>query len=80
MLADDPDQQQEARDARRTLVWQVQNFNQLLARVRDDGALARHLLSLARSGGTQTSLQLAALRDDNIPVDPPADWQPRKAE
>lgn len=80
VLADDPDQQQEARDARRTLVWQVQNFNQLLARVQDDAGLARHLLSLARNGGTETSLQLAALRDDNVPVDPPADWQPRKAE
>ncbi len=80
VLADDPDQQQEARDTRRTLVWQVQNFNQLLARVQDDAGLARHLLSLARNGGTMMSLQLAALRDNNIAVNPPADWQPRKAE
>ncbi|MEO6798867.1 MAG: hypothetical protein ABI178_02870 [Rhodanobacter sp.] len=80
VLANDPDQQQQARDTRRTLVWQVQSFNQLLSRVQDDAALARHLLSLARNGGTEMSLQLAALRDDNVPVDPPADWQPRKAE
>ena len=68
--------QQEAKDARRTLIWQVQSFNQLLARVQNDSALARHLLSLARNGGTEMSLQLAALRDDNIPVDPPTEWQP----
>jgi len=80
VLADDPDQQQQARDARRTLVWQVQNFNQLLARVQDDATLARHLFSLARTGGTEMSLQLAALREDNIPIDPPAQWEPRGAE
>lgn len=80
VLADDPAQQQQAKDARRNLIWQVQNFNQLLARVQDDPTLAQHLLALARNGGTEMSLQLAALRDSNIPVDPPADWQPRKAE
>ncbi|OOG60910.1 hypothetical protein B0E47_01875 [Rhodanobacter sp. B05] len=80
VLSDDPAGQQEAKDARRTLIWQVQNFNQLLARIQNDSALARHLLSLARNGGTEMSLQLAALRDDNIAVDPPVDWQPRKAE
>ena len=76
MQSDDPAGQQEAKDARRILIWQVQNFNQLLARVQNDSALARHLLSLARNGGTEMSLQLAALRDDNIPVDPPTEWQP----
>jgi hypothetical protein len=76
VLSDDPAGQQEAKDARRTLIWQVQSFNQLLARVQNDSALARHLLSLARNGGTEMSLQLAALRDDNIPVDPPTEWQP----
>jgi hypothetical protein len=78
VLADEAEQQQ-AREARRTLIWQVRNFNQLLARVRDDASLARHLLSLARNGGTEMSLQLAALRDDNIPVDPPADWGEERA-
>jgi hypothetical protein len=57
----------------------VQNFTQLLARAQDDPAVARRLLALARSGGTEMSLQLAALRDNNIPTEAPADWQPRKA-
>lgn len=76
VLADDPAQQQEAKDARRNLVWQVQSFAQLLARAQDDAALARRLLALARSGGTEMSLQLAALRDNGIPVEAPADWKP----
>ncbi|MHB1058583.1 MAG: hypothetical protein ACYC0F_11970 [Rhodanobacter sp.] len=80
VLADDPAQQQEAKDARRNLVWQVQNFARLLAKAQDDPALAQHLLALARNGGTEMSLQLAALRDNGIPTEAPADWQPRKAE
>jgi hypothetical protein len=80
VLADDPAQQQEAKDARRNLIWQVQNFGQLQARVQDDPALAQHLLALARSGGTEMSLVLAALRDNRIPVDAPADWQPQAAK
>lgn len=79
VLADDPAQAQAARDARRRLIWQVRNFNQLLAKVQDDAVLARHLLALARNGGTEMSLQLAALRDAGIALDPPADWQPREA-
>lgn len=78
VLADDPAQQQEAKDARRTLIWQVQSFGQLLARAQDDPALAQHLLALARNGGTEMSLLLAALRDNSIPVDPPAGWQPQQ--
>jgi len=80
VLADDPAARQEAKDARRRLVWQVRNFNQLLTRVQDDAVLARHLLALARTGGTEMSLQLAALRDDNIAVDPPAEWEPAGAK
>jgi hypothetical protein len=80
VLADDPAQQQQARDARRNLIWQVQSFAQLLARAQDDAALAQRLLALARNGGTEMSLQLAALRGDGVPAEPPADWQPRKAE
>jgi hypothetical protein len=79
VLADDPTQQQEAKDARRNLIWQVQSFDQLLARAQDDPAMAQHLLALARNGGTEMSLLLAALRDSSIPVDPPTDWQPHKA-
>ena len=80
VLADDPAQQEDAKNARRNLIWQVQNFAQLQARVQDDPALAQHLLALARSGGTEMSLILAALRDNSIPVEAPADWQPRPVE
>lgn len=80
VLADDPAVQQEARNARRSLIWQVQNFTQLLDRAPDDAVLSQQLLALARKGGTQMSLQLAALRENNIPTDPPTDWAPRKAE
>ncbi len=79
VLSDDTSQQQEAKDARRNLIWQVQNFGALLARAQDDSSLAQHLLALARHGGTEMSLQLAALRDNNIPIEAPADWQPTSA-
>ena len=79
VLADDPAQRQEAKDARRNLVWQVQSFARLLARAQDDAALAQRLLALARHGGTEMSLQLAALRDNGLPVEAPADWQPGTA-
>lgn len=79
VLSDDTAQQQEAKNARRNLVWQVQNFGVLLAKAQDDPSLAQHLLALARKGGTEMSLQLAALRDNNIPVDAPAGWQPSPA-
>ena len=58
----------------------MQSFTQLLARAPDDAALAQRLLALARSGGTEMSLQLAALRDNGIPAEAPADWQPHKTE
>ncbi len=79
VLAEDPTQQEEAKAARRNLIWQVQSFAQLLARAQEEPALAQHLLALARNGGTEMSLLLAALRDGNIPVDAPAGWEPRKA-
>jgi len=79
VLAEDPAQQEEAKAARRNLIWQVQSFAQLLARAQEEPALAQHLLALARNGGTEMSLLLAALRDGNIPVDAPAGWEPHKA-
>lgn len=79
VLTDDTAQQDDARRARRNLVWQVQNFAELSARAQGDAAVAQHLLALARSGGTEMSLMLTALRDYNINVDAPADWQPNKA-
>jgi hypothetical protein len=80
ILADDPAQQEDARHARLNLIWQVQSFARLLARTQDDKAQAQHLLALARNGGTEMSLMLAALRDNNIPVDAPMDWKPQQAD
>lgn len=80
VLSNDTAQQQQAKNGRRNLIWQVQNFGALLAKAQDDPTLAQHLLALARHGGTEMSLQLAALRDNNIPVEPPADWQPAPAD
>ena len=80
VLSDDPAQQQDARNERRNLIWQVQNFGMLLARALDDASVARQLLALARNGGSEMSLELAALRDNNIPVEAPVDWQPPHAE
>jgi len=79
-LNTDPAQQEDARHARLNLIWQVQNFAELSARSQSEPAVAQHLLGLARTGGTQMRLLLAALRDYSIPTDAPADWQPHKAE
>lgn len=77
VLADDPAQQEEARHARRDLIWQVQSFGQLLGRAPSDSTLAQHLMALARSGGTEMSMMLAALRDNQIAAEAPADWKPQ---
>ncbi|GLQ50072.1 hypothetical protein ACFFJT_06895 [Dyella flava] len=78
VLNPDPAQQQDAQNARRNLIWQVQNFAGLSLRAQNDKAQSQHLLALARSGGTQMSLVLAALHDDGIPTDAPSDWQPQQ--
>ncbi|MEO9077751.1 MAG: hypothetical protein ABI268_00430 [Rhodanobacter sp.] len=80
VLSDDAAQQQAAKNARLDLIWQVQNFGQLLAKAQDDPTVARDLLKLARNGGTEMSLQLAALREHDIAVNAPHDWQPRQTE
>lgn len=72
VLSADPAQQQDAQSARRNLIWQVQNFAELTVRAQNDKAQSQHLLALARSGGTQMSLVIAALHDDGIPTDAPA--------
>jgi hypothetical protein len=79
VLNADPAQQQDAQNARRNLIWQVQNFAGLSLRAQNNKAQSQHLLALARSGGTQMSLVLAALHDDGIPTDAPSDWQPQQA-
>jgi hypothetical protein len=78
-LAADADEQEQARRERRDLVWQLQQFTGLVARAQTDKARAWHLLGLARRGGTEMSLMLAALRDAGLPTSAPADWEPRKA-
>lgn len=80
VLADDPAQKEDAKHARLNLIWQVRSFAQLLARAQDNAPQAQHLLALARSGGTEMSLMLAALRDNSIPTDAPDDWKPHQAE
>jgi hypothetical protein len=70
-LADGPAEQAAARTERANLTWQVQNFARLSDRAPQDKALAQHLLALARNGGTEMSLVLAALRDAGIPADAP---------
>jgi hypothetical protein len=80
VLADDADEREQAQRERRDLVWQLQQFTQLAARAQTDKAQAQHLLSLARRGGTEMSLMLAALRDAGLPTTAPAGWEPHKAE
>jgi len=75
-LADDPAQQEDARRARRDLIWQVQNFAALSARAQTVPAVAQHLLTLARNGGSEMSLMLAALRNAGIATEAPVDWKP----
>ncbi|HEY8681880.1 MAG TPA: hypothetical protein VIM06_01805, partial [Rhodanobacter sp.] len=79
VLADDPAQQEDARHSRISLIWQVQSFAQLAARAQGDKVMAAHLVALARNGGTEMSVLLAALRDNQIPTDAPAGWTPQQA-
>jgi hypothetical protein len=71
VLSSDAVAQQAAVAERANLVWQVKNFAALSARAPQDKALAQHLLALARSGGSEMSTMLAALRDAGIPADAP---------
>ncbi|MEI7035150.1 hypothetical protein [Fulvimonas yonginensis] len=77
-LAANDDEREQARRERRALVWQVQQFAGLAARAPGDRALALQLLALARGGGTEMSLMLAALRKAGLPAEPPAGWEPPK--
>lgn len=77
VLSDDPAQQADAKQARLSLIWQVQNFGRLLSQAQTDTATAQHLVMLARRGGTEMSILLTALRDAKIPTEAPADWTPQ---
>ena len=75
-LAVDPALQTDAAHARINLAWQVENFAELNARALNDKSVAQHLVALARSGGTEMSLMLAALRDNHISLEAPPGWGP----
>jgi hypothetical protein len=72
--------QQDAKRARLNLIWQMQRFAQLNIQAQGDKATAQKLLALARSGGTEMSVILAALRAYGIPPEAPAGWEPAKVE
>jgi hypothetical protein len=79
VLAGDESQQEDAKRQRRSLIWQVQNFSQLSTRAPTDKAMSQHLLALARNGGTEMSIVLAALRDYSIPLEAPKEDAPAPA-
>lgn len=63
-------------EASRNLAWQVHQYSDLLQHALTDPSLASQWLATARTGGTELSLILATLRDNNIPVDAPAGAAP----
>jgi hypothetical protein len=75
-LAADRERQHDAAQERINLAWQVQSFAKLNARALQERAVAQGLLALARSGGTEMSLMLAALRENQISAEAPAGWSP----
>jgi hypothetical protein len=77
-LSADDLQQADARHARVNLVWQMQNFAQINLRAQGDKVMAQKLLMLARTGGTEMSVVLAALRTYNIPAEAPSGYEPAK--
>lgn len=79
-LSPDEGDQQDAKRARLNLIWQMQRFAQLNLQAQGDKATAQKLLALARSGGTEMSVILAALRAYGIPPEAPAGWEPAKVE
>lgn len=79
-LSTDAADQQSAKTARLNLIWQMQRFAQLNMQAQGDKVTAQKLLSLARSGGTEMSVVLAALRAYAMPAEAPAGWEPSKVE
>ncbi|MBN8924862.1 MAG: hypothetical protein BGP10_00180 [Rhodanobacter sp. 68-29] len=76
----DPAEQAGAREQRRNLIWQVQNYSQLALRAQDDPALAQRLLATAKQGGTEMSQMIAVLRASGVSVTAPGSWQPPAPE
>lgn len=79
-LSTDAADQQSAKAARLNLIWQMQRFAQLNVQAQGDKATAQKLLALARSGGTEMSVVLAALRAYGMPAEAPAGWEPAHVE
>jgi len=79
-LSTDSSDQASAKTARLNLIWQMQRFAQLNLQAQGDKATAQKLLMLARSGGTEMSVILAALRTYGMPPEAPAGWEPSKVE
>ena len=76
----DPAEQAAARQQRRDLTWQVQNYSQLALRAQDDLAPAQLLLATARQGGTEMAQITAVLRGRGISLTAPGSWQPPSAD
>ena len=72
--------QADARQQRRDLIWQVQNYSQLALRAQDDATLAQQLLTAAKQGGTEMSQMIAVLRASGISTTAPGSWQPPTAD
>ncbi|QWT19742.1 hypothetical protein KPL74_18570 [Bacillus sp. NP157] len=79
-LSTDSADQQSAKAARLNLIWQMQRFAQLNVQAQGDKATAQKMLMLARSGGTEMSVVLAALRAYGMPAEAPAGWEPSHVE
>jgi hypothetical protein len=75
----DPDAKGQSDEATRDLAWQIQQYSALLQHALVDSSLAAQWLANARNGGTELSLVLATLRDNQIPTEAPASFQPASA-
>lgn len=70
-LAPTPAARARARAGMRDLAWQVRAFAIVQSSAREDPRTARLLLKLARRGGTEMALMLAAMQALGIPPDAP---------
>jgi hypothetical protein len=75
----EPDAKGQADEATRNLAWQIQQYSALLQHALVDPTLAAQWLANASHGGTELSLILATLRDNHVPTEAPATFQPAAA-
>ncbi|MGH8124015.1 MAG: hypothetical protein ACREPT_14755, partial [Rudaea sp.] len=64
----------------RAAIWQKEKFLQVSDRFAGDPGLAQGYVRLLGSAGNELATVSALLREQNIPSDPPADWQPPEAK